>query len=106
VWHYHDDDLPGPEATVELTLEHLPVANDHAQLDHFRIDETHSNAFSAWKRIGSPPRPTPEQYAELEDSGQLAVLVPTQPIDFRDGRVVLRFSLPRQAVSLLKLTWN
>ncbi|HMF38188.1 MAG TPA: hypothetical protein VKF17_16200 [Isosphaeraceae bacterium] len=25
VWHYHDDDLPGPDAAVELCLRGLPV---------------------------------------------------------------------------------
>ena len=25
VWHYHDDDLPGPDAAVELLLRGLPV---------------------------------------------------------------------------------
>ena len=25
VWHYHDDDVPGPEAEVQLTVEGLPV---------------------------------------------------------------------------------
>jgi xylan 1,4-beta-xylosidase len=23
VWHYHDDDVAGPEADVQLTLNHL-----------------------------------------------------------------------------------
>ena len=38
-WHYHDDDLPGPEAEVELTLDHLPVVSGQAKLQQFRIDE-------------------------------------------------------------------
>jgi xylan 1,4-beta-xylosidase len=104
VWHYHDDDLPGPDAAVDLTLEGLPGADRQAKLEHFRIDEDHSNAFSAWKRLGSPAQPTPEQYTQLESAGHLAVLRPVESVPIHDGKVVLGFGLPRQAVSLLKLT--
>src|SRR5436190_5992866 len=48
VWHYHDDDVPGPEAAVELMLENLPMASGKATLQQFRIDEEHSNAFAIW----------------------------------------------------------
>ena len=105
VWHYHDDDVAGPEATVELKLTSLPLANGAAKLDHFRIDENHSNAFAAWKRMGSPQAPSTEQYAQLEKAGQLATLGETTPVRIASGEAVLKFPLPRQAVSLLQLTW-
>lgn len=105
VWHYHDDDVPGPDAEVELTLNHLPVANTEARLLHFRIDSDHSNAFSAWQRAGSPQQPTPEQYAALEHAGRLASLGGTATTRVQNGATVLKFTLPRQAVSLLELTW-
>jgi len=105
VWHYHDDDLPGPEAEVALTLNKLPLADGSVKLQHFRIDENHSNAFAAWKRMGSPQQPTPEQYAQLEKAGQLATLGDTETIRVADGQATLRFGLPRQAVSLLQFGW-
>ena len=105
VWHYHDDDVAGPEATVELKLTSLPLANGAAKLDHFRIDENHSNVFAAWKRMGSPQAPSTEQYAQLEKAGQLATLGETTPVRIASGEAVLKFPLPRQAVSLLQLTW-
>ena len=105
VWHYHDDDVAGPEATVELKLTSLPLGNGAAKLDHFRIDENHSNAFAAWKRMGSPQAPSTEQYAQLEKAGQLATLGETTPVRIASGEAVLKFPLPRQAVSLLQLTW-
>jgi xylan 1,4-beta-xylosidase len=76
-----------------------------AKLQHFRIDEAHSNAFSAWKRLGSPQRPTPEQYEQLERAGRLQEMegAPTVPVQSRQATI--KFSLPRQAVSLLQLTW-
>jgi len=105
VWHYHDDDVPGPTASIELTLTGLPLPKREAKLQHFRIAEDHSNAFAAWKRAGSLQQPTREQYAELEKAGQLTLLGPPESIRVENGSVAVRFRLPRQAVSLLKLAW-
>ena len=105
IWHYHDDDVPGPDAEVELAFDQLPSANGEATLQHFRIDEEHSNAFAAWKRLGSPQAPTPEQYARLEKAGHLAALEPPRSMRVERGQATLKFKLPRQAVSLLQLAW-
>jgi xylan 1,4-beta-xylosidase len=105
VWHYHDDDVPGPDAVIELKLDSLPFANGNARLEHFRIDEEHSNAFTAWKRMGSPQTPTAAQYTQLEKAGQLAALNAAETIRVENRQAVLKFNLPRQAVSLLQLSW-
>ena len=57
-WHYHDDDVAGPDAAVTLSLEGLGLKQGKAKLQHFRIDATHSNAYTAWQRLGSPAAPT------------------------------------------------
>ena len=106
VWHYHDDDLPGPDAEVELALNGLPWPDGEARLQHFRIDAGHSNAFAEWQRIGSPPQPSPEQYAQLEKAGQLTSLGGPQTVRFENGGTTVRFKLPRQAVSLLVFERN
>jgi len=86
VWHYHDDDLPGPTAAVALSLAGLPLRNGEAKLEHFRIDEDHSNGFTAWKRIGSPQQPGPAQYGQLEQAAQLSTLGPPEKSALRTGR--------------------
>ena len=48
----------------------------------------------------------PEQRTELERSSGLALLGSPQWVKAEDGRLTLRFTLPRQAVSLLVLTWD
>ena len=101
LWHYHDDDLAGPAAEVELQLRNLPTANGRGKVEHFTIDADHSNAYTAWQRMGSPQRPTPEQYAELQRAGQLASGDSIAPLEIKSGAASLRLSLPRQAVSLL-----
>lgn len=106
VWHYHDDDVPGPTALVEISVATLPVENCEARLEHYRIDETHSNAFAEWKRMGSPEKPTDEEYAKLEKAGQLATLGERETVRIQGSSASLRFELPRQAVSLLVLAWE
>ena len=105
VWHYHDDDLPGGPAAVTLHLEGLSLTNGTVRLEHFRIDENHSNAFAAWKRMGSPQQPSPQEFATLEEVGQLATLGTSERAVLSNGTAQVAFELPRQAVSLLKLTW-
>ena len=106
VWHYHDDDVPGDDAAVELSLANLPFDFGDASIDHYRIDHTRSNAFSKWKEMGSPAKPTPEQYTELLAAGQLAELPEDSLTRTAGPTAKLRFTLPRQAVSLLTIEWK
>lgn len=101
VWHYHDDDLPGPDAAVSLNLSGLPISAGSAKLTHYRIDETHSNSFTLWKALGSPQQPTPAEYAELEQAGKLATLDTGATLNISNHAATIRFNLPRQGVSLL-----
>jgi xylan 1,4-beta-xylosidase len=101
VWHYHDDDVPGPDAEVQLTVEGLPVRQAEARLTHFRIDAAHSNAHTAWLRMGSPQTLTESQHAELEKAGQLQAMPAPARVPVLDSRSTITFTLPRQAVSLL-----
>lgn len=104
VWHYHDDDLPGPAAEVEVVVSGMPSGGP-MKLQHFRIDEDHSNAFAAWKKIGSPQQPTAEQYAQLERAGRLTELAAPESVRAEKGALKVKLTLPRQAVSLVKVSW-
>jgi xylan 1,4-beta-xylosidase len=103
VWNYHDDDQSAPASDVELTITGLPAGRP--MLTHYRVDQDHSNAYTAWKAMGSPQSPTAAQYAELEKSGQLELLSPPTPASVVDGRIAVTFTLPRQGVSLIKIVW-
>jgi xylan 1,4-beta-xylosidase len=104
-WHYHDDDLPGEDAAVEMKITGLPPAAGAPRVEHYRIDETHSNAFTAWKAMGSPQSPTAEQYEKLERAGRLETLGPLEAARVENSTAVVPFKLPRQAVSLIVLRW-
>ena len=98
VWHYHDDDVPGADAEVNLSVAGW---DDGASVSHFRIDDRHSNAYKAWQEMESPEKPTPVQYTSLEAAGQLLALEKSRRVQPADRRTTLSFHLPRQAVSLL-----
>ncbi|MBV9468646.1 MAG: hypothetical protein JO316_03650 [Abitibacteriaceae bacterium] len=104
-WNYHDENVPGPAAAVELSLSNLPLRDGNLTLHHYCIDDGHSNAFEAWKQMGSPQQPTPEQVAQLEKAAQLTLLDPPQSLHIHNGQAILNLKLPRQAVSLLVFTW-
>ena len=106
LWHYHDDDVPGPDAQVELNLTGLAIADGPLRAQQFRIDAEHSNAYAAWQRMGQPSQPSPEQYAALEAAGKLAALNQPKSLRVRNGAAKIKLDLPRQAVSLLVLTWT
>ena len=63
-----------PRRRVQFQIAGIPGSGESASVRHYRIDDTHSNAFTAWKKMGSPQQPTPEQYAALEAAGQLQEL--------------------------------
>jgi xylan 1,4-beta-xylosidase len=101
LWHYHDDDVPGDDAEVTVSLLQPPFNLRAAKLQHFRIDQEHSNAYTLWKKLGSPAKPTDEQYAQLTTAGQLAEL-PAESVRISDDKpTILSLALPRQAVSLI-----
>ena len=104
-WHYHDDDVPGPAAEVSLALEGLGVKQGKAKLQHFRIDGDHSNAYTVWQAMGSPAKPSSAQYAQMEKASELAMLGGPSGVEVADGRAMIRFTLPRQGVSLIVLEW-
>jgi xylan 1,4-beta-xylosidase len=105
VWHYHDDDVPGPAAEVNLVLNNLPLANGEATMTHYRIDAEYSNSYQAWLRMGSPAHLSGKQFSELEEAGQLAMPGPPEKIRVENGKAGVHFSLPRQAVTLLIFDW-
>jgi xylan 1,4-beta-xylosidase len=103
VWNYHDDDVIDAGAPVELHLTGIPA--QQVQMRHFRVDNDTSNAYTAWKRMGAPAHPTAAQIAALQQASELAEVAPAATLASRDGKLVIRMQLPRQAVSLVTLSY-
>ena len=103
LWNYHDDDLPAPAAEVAVGIDGM--ATGTPTLTHYRVDAEHSNSYEAWKKIGSPQPPAAAQYAQLERAGKLQMMAAPERIAVKNGRFELAVTLPRQAVSLLRITY-
>jgi len=103
--NYHDDDLPAPAASIRLTVAGVPKARNRVLVETFRVDADHSNSFTPWKEMGSPPQPASGQYQRLEASGQLQL--DGSPIwtnvDGDGLRVPL--TLPRNGLALVRIAW-
>ena len=107
IWHYHDDDVPGPDAAVAwFAAAGLPAGVASVRLTHYRIDEQHSNSYAEWKRLNSPIAPNDAQYAQLLAAGKLATLGAPETVSVTQGAATVKFTLPRQAVSLLVFEWD
>jgi xylan 1,4-beta-xylosidase len=105
LWNYQDDDLPAADSPTSVTVHGIPADVHRVLLQHDRIDATHSNAYTAWLAMGSPQQPTPAQYAQLKAAGQLQSLTSPEWLDVSNGSVIIPVTLPRLALSLLRLSW-
>ncbi len=105
VWNYHDVDGPAEAVPTSVVMGGIPSGVRRVLLEHFRLDETHSNAYTVWKGMGSPQHPTTEQYVTLRAAGQLQTLTSPEWLDVTNGQVVVSTQMPRQGTSLLHLRW-
>lgn len=105
LWNYHDVDAPAAGAQASIAIRGLPAGARRVLVTHFRIDDAHSNAYTAWKALGSPQHPTAAQLAELQGKSGLQLLTSPEWMDVIDGGIRLSTELPRQSISLLQVSW-
>jgi len=106
LWNYHDVDVPADATPTTLRIHGLPSTLDRVLLTHYRIDDTHSNAYGAWLAMGSPQQPSAAQLAELKRRQGLQLLGSPRWLEVAHGEITLGTELPRQSVSLLRFEWN
>jgi xylan 1,4-beta-xylosidase len=105
LWNYHDAEKPGPSAQTVVNIAGFPKRVSRARLTHYRIDDSHSNAYAVWKAIGSPQNPSPAQVAELKSKDGLQLLESPRWIDVRNGAADVAVELPHHSISLLQIDW-
>ena len=105
VWNYQDQEKSAPASPATVTVKGLPKTAARVLVTHYRIDDTHSNAYTVWKAMDSPQQPSPEQIAELKSADGLELLESPRWMDARDGAVSIATDIPRHAVSLIQLSW-
>ena len=103
LWNYHDDIIEAEPNKVRVEIQ-LPSKNaGKVSVTHYRIDKTHSNAYTRWLAMGSPHEPTAEQISEFKKGALLEMLEPVRYVDVKDGIVQLDFEMPRHSVSLIEV---
>jgi xylan 1,4-beta-xylosidase len=109
LWHYQDDDVPGPAAEVQLVVCGLATGpgrhSGHGlQARSWRVDHQNGNAFASWQAMGSPLRPTGQQIERLTAEARMTA----RPVEVgprgSDGSVSLHRRLPLQGVELIELS--
>jgi xylan 1,4-beta-xylosidase len=103
LWNYHDILVPAEPASIRMNIQLPADFGNKVRLRHYRIDDTHSNAYTKWLELGSPQNPTAKMVAQMKDAMQLQMLKPTKSVDIIDNQVTLNFELPRSALSLIIL---
>jgi xylan 1,4-beta-xylosidase len=102
LWNYHDVLAETEPAVIRLGVT-LPPACKAVRLTHYRIDDTHSNAYTKWLELRRPQNPSPQVLGELRAAMQLQTLDPPRRLEVANGNVVFDFGLPRFALSLVVL---
>jgi xylan 1,4-beta-xylosidase len=101
IYNHHDDWDLSAEYAIELEITNLPFAGNELVLTHYRVDQSHSNAYAEWVRQGKPMYPAAGQRAAIKAHDGLELLEPPQQIMLDAGVVRLNFRLPVHGVSLV-----
>ncbi len=105
MWNYHDVDAPALSTPTSVSIQGIPAGVDRVLLTQYRIDDAHSNAYTAWQKLGSPQHPDAQQYAQLQAAGQLQLFTSPAWIDIHNGKLELSTDMSRQSIALIQLTW-
>ena len=103
IWNYHDFLVPAEPSSIQLKVKLPPDFGSKAKVTHYRIDDTHSNAYTKWLELGSPQNPNQEILAKLKAAMELQMLEPAKLININGGEATLNFELPRSGLSLVIL---
>lgn len=103
VWNYHDDDIIDAGSPVSVEIAGIPASQ--VTMRHYRVDVEMSNSYTAWKRMGSPANPSAAQIGQLQRASELAQMGSAKKLKVRNGNAIISMRLPRQAVSLVTLTY-
>jgi xylan 1,4-beta-xylosidase len=105
VWNYHDINAPAASSATSLIVRGIPPGVDRVLVTQYRIDDTHSNAYTVWQQMGSPQHPDAQQQALLAAAGQLQLFTSPAWVTVHNQTLEVSSEMPRHAVALFQLTW-
>jgi xylan 1,4-beta-xylosidase len=103
IYNHHDDWDIVKDFQVELQIENC-LLGEEIQINHYRIDKTHSNAYTEWVNQGKPNYPSKEQFDAIKSRDSLEKYEKVKTISFKDNKVTIEFNLPSHSISLLELS--
>ena len=92
----------GPSYPVTLNINSHWTPGTKVELNHWRIDKNHSNAYTAFKELGSPELPNPLEIDAIKKRMDMEMLEMPKQITGKDLADVT-FELPCNAVSLIEI---
>ncbi len=105
IWHYQDDETAGPSAPTAVTISGLPKSAQRVLVAEYRIDDRHSNAYTIWKAMGAPQKPTTAQLAELKARDGLELYGSPRWVSPQAGAISVNADMQKQSVSLFQVRW-
>ncbi len=90
---------------VRVVIENLPF--EQFKLAHYTIDETHSNTYATWLKLGKPKKIGNRESQVLSRNQDLALFEPVRILQADSGRKFkLDIAMQAQSVHLLRLIRN
>ena len=99
IWSYDDYSNQSVPVEIRLRIEGLPQGVSRMSLEHWGVDRDHSNAYTVWQTMGSPPGPSASEYERLKAAGQLQLRESPRWIVAQGNTVEIIFTQPAQALS-------
>ncbi|MCC5927770.1 MAG: hypothetical protein JJU28_00860 [Cyclobacteriaceae bacterium] len=104
VSNYQHDKIygEGQSYSIDLNIKHEWKPNAKVLINHWRIDQQHSNAYTIFKELGSPKLPYPMQVDAIKSRMDLEMMKKPETLAVRDMKGI-KFDLPCNAVSLIEI---
>ena len=101
VWNYHDND--NAKTTVPVKIELQNLSDTSLTINCYLVDETHSNSYSLWQKMGAPRQVSKKQFRKLKSAGQLQRVVVNKHVKVLNGTLKYQLNLQGQGVALIRI---
>lgn len=95
----------GISKQVSLQVQPQWETTGNVTVNHWRIDDKHSNAYTVFKEFGSPAIPNPMETDAIKARMGLEMLEPSKQVKNK-SQINLKFYLPCNSVSLIEIINN
>lgn len=87
---------------INLNVKNIPWSK--VKVEHYRVDNEHSNSYAVWKNMGCPECCSAKELEVLRANMDLELLVDSTTVDTYSGILKTNFEIPMPAVSMLVIS--